>query len=552
MSDKAKLVPLSEWVGFITRVSSIPKIEPLCEPLEPGNYVSADQLGEDTRSAAAGWAELIRLVAKGYGLTVLISEMAVISDRRRQRTSASSFFASYIAAAGVGANELHTAYRRGFDRFVDGAKRYEYDDPIVIHPDLYADETGFFWSQFPKKEAVPCRLENGDSLHAYSFPLEGGRGRGKAKGVPQQLDDFVEVIQNNGQELGIAHILSGATLLLLPFLRPEFAMPGKIDDQDRPGTPGGCVFVVLQESMDAADARAIAYLKDIRWLLAEAAASESQSAFEAAARQREFAASMSHGTVTAIRSIGTSSVVKMLIRADAIDHDNPGSYGVDDLIFDLKKPSDNASSHKHELVEALRRMETAENIAASLAAMVEILAEGGAIREKFQSGKETSLRRLIDTAWSQAANISKARVKRESGAADERNYDWTLPSDYISDRFLVGVITELFQNAAAHGVTEFDQNGAVEVVVFGKEDSVCVQIQNRYESRISESRNISGFLSRAKLLMAEIKGIDLKFDTDEENSVFTVSLSLAALEITKNGASGYPVTEFFVSHPSRV
>jgi hypothetical protein len=290
----------------------------------------------------------------------------------------------------------------------------------------------------------------------------------------------------------------------------------------------------------------------VRWLLAEAAAIESQSAFEAAARQREFAASMSHGTVTAIRSIGTSSVVKMLIRADAIDQDNPGSYSVEDLIFDLKNPSDNADSHKRELVDTLRRMETAENIAASLAALVEILAEGGAIREKFQSGRETSLRGLIDTAWSQAAYLSKASLKRESGAADESSYDWTLPSDYISDRFLVGVMTELFQNSAAHGVTKDNESGAVEVAVFGKEDSVTVQIQNRYETGPSESRNISGFLSRAKLLMAEIDGIDLAFDSNEENSVFTVSLSLAAIQITKNGPSGYPATEFFVSHPNRV
>lgn len=537
-TSDAKRIALGEWHPSVNSMNDLPKVEPLCSPLQPNQYIGSDRLEADVAEAARGWADQIQRISIDLGLPLLCVEMAVIADRRRQPPKSRSFFTCYISVFSDDAPKIHEAYRDGVERGVSSRRRqseeFLYDDPIVIHEELYQHDTGYFYKAFEgTKNESHSGQEYAGNLCAYGFPLEGETGFGSPKSVPRQLDDFVKVLQESADERGIGNILQGCSLFLVPFLRPEYSIPKAIgSSQSSHATPGGCVFLIFSDKLEADDKRVSDLMRTLRWLLAEASASESQTAFESSARQRDFVAAMSHGTVSAIRGINSTALRGLLVHKDA----DLRTFTTDDLIINFNNLSEHEESHKRLLAKQIHRMVLAEGIAASLAGFAEIRADGGLVRPKFQSNQECNVRGLLDDAWLVASKSLDDQVFLKTGDTDD-GQEWLLPSGYVSDQFLRGLMMELLQNAIQHGCIEGCVSQPIRTSVFAEGGQVVVQIENDMQSGGEIRASISGFLSRVMLLLHDFGGIGLRLKNDE--GIFRAQIWLGKVQISQNGESGF-------------
>ena len=536
----AKRVDVEAWLPWMDSFSKIPKLEPLCEALPALGNV--EHLAEATRAAATDWAAMFRKIASANELSLLGVEMAVMADKRRLDRTAPSFFNSYVTmfSEAEAASKLHEAYKACIERGLrDGGSKYRALYPIVVHSSLYKATTGYFHASIgtaPIPAAQPLTYQGEGELRASGYPI--AYERSKASGDPGVVDKSVEAqvgdvakILSDLQAVGSISELANATLVVLPFLRPEFSAPRPIPS-DRSAMPGGCIFLLLRGQVAHDDADLRKFLGCVRWLLAEASANESQTAYEAIGRQRAFSAAMVHGTVSAIDAINLPNIVARLFHGERNKY---APLSSSDLIADFSAwgSPEAVAAHKEALIQDLNVSIAAQELAGSLVGFSEIHSDGGVLRKKFRSDADHGLLDLVNRAWS----IAVASTNVDHRALVDVSADWTLPSGYVSHNLVIGLIMELFRNAIQHGMVKMP-GSRVEVAIEddrgGYGGFVRIRIANELpEDARPEPRQV-GFLSRAQELLQDIDGI--KMVLDDVDSRYTVFLKLGQIK----GPDGSP------------
>lgn len=497
--------------------------------------------------AAKDWADLFRKLAAHHGFSLLGLEMAVIADKRRQALSAPSFFTSYVTMFSEQADALHVTYQDCINRaHRKGAARegFQYKYPIVVHPELYEAETGYFHGSVGVGPSVIPNSSPDGVLKASGYPLRKTNNTVPDRAVADQLGDVVKILGEVSDPL-VEQELRGSSLVVLPFMRPKYSPARDIaTSQDLGATPGGCIFFILRDMVDPQTKNLRAFLANARWVLAEASASESQSAYDAVMRQREFAAAMLHGTVSAISAIGISNIIDLLFLGDA----DKQVLSVHDLIINFDGPPDQVAEQKRQIVSHLQRMLIAEPLAASLTRFAEIHADEGMLRKKFLSDKDESLRELVEKSWKIAVAAVGKTVALVGGRDDDEDSDWILPSGYVSSDLLLALMMELFRNGIEH-VAGQETGRKIELSIFERGGSVIVQVANDAPSSREAKPPLSGFLVRASMLLDHIRGLDL--ESAEGDGIYVAKLALGEINAEHIGPSSEATRTVTGSRPQR-
>ncbi len=436
--------------------------------------VGEEELSANVIKVAKDWALQFQEAADLYELSLLGVEMALIADERRQSTGQAPFFTGYVTMFSAEADGLHAAYADCIFRSQNlGVKG---GTPIALHKDLYGPSTGFYHKAIPGPRIAQPDSEFQPVLRAYGFRMGGRESGGRARHVSRQMDDVVQVLTASAKDRNILDQVSGGTLVLIPFARPEFAQSSKVNTKPGYiGTPGGCIFFIFRESVRSGDIKLRSFLRDVRWILAEASAAESQTAYEAAARQRDFAGAMFHGSVSAIRAIHTSTLIDLLIYKDA----HRKLFSARDIIADFAGEADVVIGHKGNVARKLRSMMIAENVATSLIGFSEMYAaEGGVVRDKFRSEDPWSIRSVVEETWKLSRRAEDGSQPLAAGDSDDATADWDLPSGYLREDLITGVLLELFRNAIEHGRAANQDGRPIRLSIFGGPDDLTVQIEN--------------------------------------------------------------------------
>ncbi|SFG02086.1 hypothetical protein SAMN05518801_105236 [Novosphingobium sp. CF614] len=541
-AEAAQRVEVGNWLGWLKTMGEIPKLEPLCTAIPAGQVLAADDLKLEVRKEADRWASLFQSLADAHGFSLLGVEMAVISDRRRQPLTAPSFFSSYVTMFSAHAEALQRTYQQCIERALgaDTPRRIRFRFPIVIHPQLYESTTGYFYASIGRDPHGKSTSRYEGMLQASGYPLSEPDLQAPDRDVASQLGDVAKILGEIRQPESWSELRS-SSLVLLPFMRPNFSLPDEVSLDDSGATPGGCVFFLLRDNVDSLDPRLGAFLANARWVLSEASAAESQTAFEAVTRQREFAAAMLHGTVSAIAAIGTSHVIRFLFHGEA----DQQVLSVDDLIVEFNGDPDIVMTQKQRLVGYLQSMLTAEALASSLTRFAEIHADQGVLREKFLESDDTDLRGLIARSWELALASVRRSGKLVAGEADRAEPGWILPSGYVSSDLLTAIIMELFRNALEHSASAVSEP-KIALSVFEKGDAVVIQIANAMSEAQSAPAK-TGFLLRTSMLLEHIPGLDL--DVRTEQGEYIASLVLGEIFTRSEAANPDESRKIMQSRP---
>ena len=149
------------------------------------------------------------MIALNHGLYIKLVEMAVISDKRRQPKSKISSFTSFVTVFmnKESAAKIHTIYPKAMERKeVRGAENII--DRIVIHNDLFHDDTGYLHTFFDGEHAGRPRTDEDEGI-LFSYGWQKDKPIIKGTSLEKQVEDFVWVLQDEGRAVGVGHELAG-------------------------------------------------------------------------------------------------------------------------------------------------------------------------------------------------------------------------------------------------------------------------------------------------------------------------------------------------------
>ncbi|HYW68215.1 MAG TPA: hypothetical protein VE960_01300, partial [bacterium] len=368
------------------------------------------ELPEGLKSDALEQLSPIHDLCRYHGHIPLLTELAIIADRRFLPVKAEPYFVSFINVFSPDADEIADSYV--------SARTYrstpgEVGEPIIPHPELYDPANALIVVELGD---TPNENLDIDSVSLQPRRSEAYRYRFKLIDKPQHpvleqvtrfADRFVSEVSARPHTLHTSMLLRGAKLLLLPFVRPHYepatgngAVPdaGDVLRGHPEASPGGAVFVFVVPQERASGVDDIA--RDLAWLLAAGSINESYSSVDVTLRKQQLVGKLIHGTTNAIRSINTAELGQLLCK--------PGlklPRSVDDLNITLNTPNEASRMARLSAVAvALRRSMLAEDTAAALLAFAETRYWRGSVRKKFQNGEESDLAELIEEAFLLADN----------------------------------------------------------------------------------------------------------------------------------------------------
>jgi len=511
------------------------------------------ELPDDIRKRAWEQLDPIHDLCRYHGHIPLLTELAIIADRRFLPVKTEPYFVSFISVFSPDADEVADSYiaARTYRQTPGGG-----GEPIIPHPELYDPENSLMVVELGDIPSAQLDLETVAQqprrceAYRYKFKLIATPQRPVLEQVTRFADRFVSEVSARRHALHTSMLLKGAKLLILPFVRPHYE-PATTDGTRPSGdgmnrnhpkaSPGGAVFVFLvpQERPSGVDDIA----RDLAWLLAAGSINESYSSVDVTLRRQQLVGKLIHGTTNAIRSINTAELGQLLCK--------PGlklPKTVDDLNITMTT-SDEASGRARlsAVAVALRRSMLAEDTAAALLAFAETRYWQGVVRKKFQNGEESDLGELVEEAFLFADNWKNAPGGRYgpidlsttiTGPDGETGGQWKIPSRYLSAKIIRGILAELMMNASTHGMRDM---GMVEVHCKispssrGGVNCAFLNEVDRFSAPESPPEMASGFLARTREALAEVDGMALEFEGSLESGLFTGRLWLGPINSVTGG-----------------
>ncbi len=511
------------------------------------------ELPDETRKDAWEQLDPIHDLCRYHGHIPLLTELAIIADRRFLPIKAEPYFVSFVSVFSPDADEVADSYitARTYRPTPGGG-----GEPIIPHPELYNPENALMVVELgdaPSGQldlAAIAQQPRRREAYRYRFKLITAPQRPVLEQVTRFADRFLSEVSARKHMLHTSMLLKGAKLLILPFVRPHYepatADNARLSDGGTSrnrlkASPGGAIFVFLvpQERPSGVDDIA----RDLAWLLAAGSVNESYSSVDVTLRRQQLVGKLIHGTTNAIRSINTAELGQLLCK--------PGlkfPKTVDDLAITMTTHDEaNRLARLSAVAVALRRSMLAEDTAAALLAFAETRYWQGVVRKKFQNGEESDLGELVDEAFLFADNWKNAPGGRYApidlnttvtGPDGETGGQWKIPSRYLSAKIIRGILAELMMNASMHGLRDM---GMVEVhcrISASSRGGVSCAFLNEVD-RISTPESppdmASGFLARTREALAELDGMALEFEGSLESGLFTGRLWLGPINSVTGG-----------------
>jgi len=457
-------------------------------------------------------------------------EMAVIADSRRYTDDTPSFFNSYISMFSTEAEALHAIYQKCITRTISQkgrSSRFRVKYPIVAHRSLYRPTTGYFLVPLGHSSRGVARAKRHPaptkgSLRACGYVFRHPDMNAPDRNVSSQLSDVAEMLSTS-QDEAVQAELSDATLVLMPFHRPKFGLPDALAQypgDETHATPGGCIFFIMRGRVKEDDNRLGSFLANVRWLLSEASASESQTAFEAEFQRREFAKTLVHGTVSAMEGVNVPAIINYLFKAGA----NKTNLSEKELAIEFEGHPSKVAKTKELLVRRLMKSKAAVTLAAALVGLAEIHGDEGRLRAKFLSDQPESLRCLAARAWDVATGPDAGPPSPLLAlGSNDSGRDWTLPSGYVKPYFIEAIIVEMFRNAIQHGGEEGTER-RVELSIFGTDEGVTIQVANDLLRGPRRAVRSGRFIDQMSKLLKDIDGMSLSIAAIEPRYVCVIEL----------------------------
>jgi hypothetical protein len=501
------------------------------------------------------WEQLnpIHDLCRYHGHIPLLTELAIIADRRFLPAKAEPYFVSFISVFAPDADMVADSYI--------SARTYrptpgEVGEPIIPHPELYDPENALIVVELgdaPRESldiaavsTPPRRCE----AYRYRFRLMATPQRPVLEQVTQFADRFVSGVNARQHTLHTSMLLRGAKLLLLPFVRPHYepatanGLPEDAADVTRgaeKASPGGAVFVFVVPQERASGVDDIA--RDLAWLLAAGSINESYSSVDVTLRKQQLVGKLIHGTTNAIRSINTAELGQLLCK--------PGlkfPRKVEDLNITMTTEDEaHRQARLSAVAVALRRSMLAEDTAAALLAFAETRYWRGSVRKKFQNGETTDLGALIDEAFLLADNWKNAPGGRYApidlsttvtGPEGETDGCWKIPPRYLSAKIIRGILAELMMNTSMHGQRDMGMVNVHCKIGASSQGGVSVDFLNEVDRSYTPENppeTASGFLARTREALAELDGMALEFEGSLESGLFAGRLWLGPINAVTGG-----------------
>ncbi|MBN1859726.1 hypothetical protein JW848_11080 [Candidatus Bipolaricaulota bacterium] len=505
------------------------------------------------RDEAWGHLGPIHALCEAHKHIPLVTELAIIADRRLIGEKEQPYFVSFISVFVPEAADVAKSY-------TDAMKYMSFpesgSEPIIPHPALYEPENAMIVVELGDVDGTGLDVSsvNGKPLrwpvYRYGFKLMESPRLEVAGQVERFANRFVSGLGSTADRLPVRRLFEGATLLLLPFVRPHYQpATGRSEDETeakdigvgRPkSSPGGAIFLFLVPREGCSDLRELA--RDLSWLLAAGSVNESYSSIDVAFRRQQLIGKLIHGTTNAIRSVNSNELAQLMCREGRVPPEGPQDLRVRVRAADGEEDRTRLAG----IAIAIARAMMGEDTAAALLAFTERNFSRGSLREKFQNKERIRLDDLIDEAliladnWSHAPTGNHAPLKLTKTSHKPAYHPegrWVIPVGYLDYRMIRGIVAELLINASLHGERDVDGRVTVTCSVLESEDGgVMCQLSNKTRQKIARSQALdytSGFLQRTSEALAEMDGMRLTFEADEEQGTFHSRLWLGRLEAEK-------------------
>jgi hypothetical protein len=490
-----------------------------------------DQLDRDAQGTITKAMCGIAKICKRLELIPHIVELAVIADNVQLKDRDRPFFTSFIRTQSSTPESLVQCYMRAMDDMTASDRLESIREPIVTHPGIYDGNVGYI-SATMTCDAVTLRADQGNAdsddtvIYGYRYSYDSNLNyRSQAPAQVKQFVDFLTMHLNEQKNIpGIEEMF----LVLIPFSRNRAVA-------NVYGEAGGCLFVFCRPKrrgmLENATERRL--VRDLSWWLNSMFLRESRTSVRGVEEHRMLLSGMLHTALNTINAVDVSQICELMMFSNP-DRKIVG-LAVDDLRFRLidKKTQKEDPESERRFVQLLDRAIQGTESAASLLSFAEVGLNPELLRAKFQSDRPYSLLDTVRAAVNLANSIGNPnREDRKFAIAAFSEPPTTdllaqieLPSGYLKQQILRGLLAEIIINARKHGDV---QENIVPIIVKAQKSAgatIEVEIRNPVPRSplLTQIDVVSGWLERVAKLLERFRSIRIYHRVDRGHFVVVMS-----------------------------